>query len=535
MPGHLFITHGDLRHLACDAILVPSGAAPRGRDPRPHVAKHWRKVLPVEALDGPYLRQSFARNRSTRQLTSTRSAAGPTIWVGDTARDRDQSAADLAEVVAEFIQRASAQATNPERPRPLDHRRPLVAFPLVGTGDGFHSQSKGDVVKAVVQRALGAVKTHDVDAVLVAYDPAAYAAAQQARSRYARPPLQLLPAAQATFDRVRDEARDGRLVLFLGAGASMGAGLPSWRTLVNGLIEETLGPDRPSDSQLGRMDVRDIATLIEKSGQPKGFRDLIVDQIAVGPRETPRVSLLHQLMASLPAHEAVTTNYDTLFETAWSDTGRTPTILPRDGQVLSRDWLLKLHGSVDDKERIVLSRGDYLRFEREASALAGLVHAALLTRHLLFVGYSLSDDNFHRIVHQVRDLQPVDQKGATNVLGTVFTPDEPTVMQQLWKPELPILSTHRKRLRASSAVRDQAILLDRLAAEASPPGRHLLDESYDAVFNEGERQLRTAIDDLLTLVEAERVAGKVIRPALRAEVRSALERFQSQTPTTKSS
>ena len=51
---------------------------------------------------------------------------------------------------------------------------------------------------------------------------------------------------------------------------------------------------------------------------------------------------------------------------------------------------------------IVLSRDDYLRFEGEGVALAGIVQAMVLTRHMLFVGYSLSDDNFHRLVHQVR-------------------------------------------------------------------------------------------------------------------------------------
>ena len=50
----------------------------------------------------------------------------------------------------------------------------------------------------------------------------------------------------------------------------------------------------------------------------------------------------------------------------------------------------------------MLSRDDYLRFEAEGVALAGIVQAMLLTRHMLFVGYSLSDDNFHRLVHQVR-------------------------------------------------------------------------------------------------------------------------------------
>lgn len=43
MPGQLFLCRGDLGHLACDAILVPSGVGPDGR--RGHVQEHWQAFV----------------------------------------------------------------------------------------------------------------------------------------------------------------------------------------------------------------------------------------------------------------------------------------------------------------------------------------------------------------------------------------------------------------------------------------------------------------------------------------------------------
>lgn len=40
---------------------------------------------------------------------------------------------------------------------------------------------------------------------------------------------------------------------------------------------------------------------------------------------------------------------------------------------------------------------DYMRYQTRRSALSGIVQGLLITRHMLFIGFSLRDDNFHRI------------------------------------------------------------------------------------------------------------------------------------------
>lgn len=67
-----------------------------------------------------------------------------------------------------------------------------------------------------------------------------------------------------------------------------------------------------------------------------------------------------------------------------------------------KKWLLKMHGCVTRPEEIVLTKQDYIRYTDRFAALSGIVQSLLLTKHLLFVGFSLDDDNFVRIFDSVK-------------------------------------------------------------------------------------------------------------------------------------
>src|SRR5262249_8070865 len=110
--------------------------------------------------------------------------------------------------------------------------------------------------------------------------------------------------------------------------------------------------------------------------------------------EARRHALGHALLARMPVDEVVTTNYDDLFARAGTAAGRPCAVLPGGAIRRGERWILKMHGTVQRPETIVLTRADYLRFQETRSALAGIVQALLLTRHMLFVGFSLHDDNF---------------------------------------------------------------------------------------------------------------------------------------------
>jgi hypothetical protein len=300
-------------------------------------------------------------------------------------------------------------------------------------------------------------------------------------------------------------------VLFMGAGVGIGAGLPSWGDLLK-LLASDVDMSEVDREQLDKLDVRDAAGVLGRRLPHGALADAVVAHV-----QTEQVALVHQLLASLPVQEAVTTNYDRCFEKAWKAAGKRPRVLPAESTAESRCWLLKLHGSVDDPERIVLSRDDYLRFEGEGVALAGIVQAMLLTRHMLFVGYSLSDDNVHRLMHQVRSaVGERPKRPGGDRFATALTPVPGELVHEVWEDDVSFVSTAHD---GTHDPRRLAILLDLVSALAVAPAAHLLDRSYLAMFSEKERDLREHLLSLWRLLES----GTLPEPVADA-VREALAR-----------
>jgi len=130
----------------------------------------------------------------------------------------------------------------------------------------------------------------------------------------------------------------------------------------------------------------------------------------------------------------VTTNFDTLFEVAAQTGNRKLAVLPNDPRDSGGRWLLKMHGSVDDPQRIVMTRSDFLDMPRQYGALLGLVQGLLLMRHMMFVGYSLKDEDFQELISEVRAA-----RGGTTGRGTVLTLFRDELDEELWSHDMEVM------------------------------------------------------------------------------------------------
>jgi hypothetical protein len=118
--------------------------------------------------------------------------------------------------------------------------------------------------------------------------------------------------------------------------------------------------------------------------------------------------------------EAVTTNFDGLYELA-ADVpfGGLLSVLPWKRQPGRPPWLLKLHGDLESGDLVVTSE-DYRRFARDHRVLGSVVQSLLVTRHLVFVGYSLRDRDFVDLALQVSGA--LERAGASHRrIGTVLS------------------------------------------------------------------------------------------------------------------
>lgn len=495
-PGHVFIARGDLTRLACDAWLLPSNETCT-------VARYWVEALPREprAAVEDHLRDKVPPDRwgdpGRRTLKLTVPAGVPRPWLVDVGGIPGTSASWYVVGLREFLEEAAAHLSGP----PLFRReRPLLAVPLLGSGLGGARDIQGELVRALLQEMYEFVAHHAVDVALVTWTTAAFAAAQHERSRLRTDPWPELDERQREDARaLAAQAHQGNLVLFLGAGVSTGAGLPSWEELLEWLARDADLTSTELEA-LRQFNHLDQARLLD--GRLK------VNEVDLGKRiaerfEVEHTSLAHSLTAGLPVNEVVTTNYDELFEQASKAAGRPATVVPYGEASGSGRWLLKLHGTISYPEDIVLTREDFLRYSDQRQALAGIVHALLMTRHMLFVGFSLRDDNFHRIADDVRKV--VRRAGRERrPFGTALVIERDVLMEELWDRDVDCVTL--------GSPRRLEIFLDFVLAQASTGAGYLLDPDFDAVLTPAEAALRDALVHLKRSVGAEVRSDPVWQP-----------------------
>lgn len=490
--SHVFVVRGDLMQLACDAWLVSGGNGGPGHT--------WRSVLPPKSQWLPREAGWGDRERSI-QLADTE-APDPLPFLTNISGQPEDPPDWYVESARHFVRVASRTLLDKKRAPMFGRATHLLAVPLVGTAGGGGGHSSGDIVRLLLPALREEARAANVDVALVLKDGPAWAAAQGARSDddWRELPARMRHAA----DALAKKARSGDLVVFLGAGVSQGAGLPSWTDLLSELAAARAQLKSEDDQRaLKRLGELDRAAVIKKRLEQQGDADTVDERLghAVArllKERGKRHALTHGLLASLPVEEVITTNYDDLFERASCAADRACTVLPSGDVARGQRWLLKMHGCVTRPETIVLTREDYLKFQENRTALAGIVQALLLTRHMLFVGFSFSDDNFHRIAHAVRQAMAQargDQdigKGAR--FGTTLVVGSNPLAEELWGGDLEWLAFDGP---IPEQVRLLEIFLDRLTWLAAGTTAHLGDRRYDGVLSEGERALRDRLEALI--------------------------------------
>lgn len=477
-PGHVFVTHGDLTALACDAWLVPTDAVLAIEEP-------WRSS--VDGLPAT-LPHGWSDDGLRVSPLGPPGPAEPVPWLVNVGGTSVTSPEWHIQGVRDWILGASRALQGTE---PLHGRaRHLLALPVVGTGYGGAADAKGDITRWLVAALVEEASRRQVDVVLVTHTAHAFAAAQESRRRLGIAPVGLTPELVDLAVSLATDARQGRLVLFLGAGIGKGAGLPLWSDLVDQLARDA-GMSDDERVQLAMLaDPLDRARLVEVRLAARKVE--IGSAIALRFSGLRRTSLAHTLLASLPVTESATTNYDTLFEEARAAAGRRVAVLPYETAAGADGWLLKMHGSVDHPGDIVLTRDDYLGYAEQRAALKGIVQALLITRRMLFVGFSLTDPTFHQVVHDVR--RAVRQSsGPPAPFGTALMFDPDPMLSELWQSDIDIVGVGGE---TADPGRQLEIFLDHLLAQASTNSAHLLDPSYAGLLSENEIALRNALRKL---------------------------------------
>jgi hypothetical protein len=469
--GHLFVVRGRLEHLHSDAQVITT-------DQRFSVRAHWAPVHGVGDVNA-LMPAGWGRP----EVRFGRSRDGRPLWFLDVTLAVGESLKDMLLRLRTLLSDVAA-ASLPTSGRPL----PLLAMPVPGIGHGGFHGSSGYVIDHLLRTMNEALADLDLDVVLVAADPAAYAAVQARRRQVAEWPSFV---DRQQVRRLAGLARDGGLALFIGAGVSRGAGLPSWEELLQDLAREpeaaaVVGDGAPP---LGPLDTAELLQRL----LGRRLQSRILERIG-----DPEPALGHALLAGLRCREVITTNYDRCYERAVTAQGLTaPTVVmpwqvPQPGVA----WLLKLHGDVDHPDDIVLTRGQFVHLDSRWRPAGSMLQAVLLTRHLLVVGASMTDDNVLRLTHEVRDFRR--QSGVSGELGTVLSPKPDPLRAKLWDGDLAWLVMGDD---LAEGARRLEVFLDVLGAHACDDRAYLLDENFEDLLGDEERRVVNGLRTLKRTID----------------------------------
>jgi len=273
----------------------------------------------------------------------------------------------------------------------------------------------------------------------------------------------IVASAQAMLPKkLLDGIRSGECVLFLGAGVHAGppegsdyeyadADRPLLvRELVQRLAEDCdfqrafPQADHPDEYPLN------LARVSLFADTPKGGgRKNLVDSLRTHLQQGKRPSRALRALAQMPFKVIVTTNFDTLVDTALAEAGKKPVRLwydpspnhptedMTDEPTEESPVLYKIHGDFDKPESIVITDEDYITFVQRMGDSDRFHPVPLTVREkmrkwpTLFVGYSLRDYNLRLLFRTLR--WRIDEARFPLSFSVDRGPDP--LIQQVWENE----------------------------------------------------------------------------------------------------
>lgn len=208
------------------------------------------------------------------------------------------------------------------------------------------------------------------------------------------------------IEKLKKILKEEDTVLFIGSGVSLWSGLPTWRGLINELVDflKVNGHDPAlAEQELNRGDLLQAASY--------GFDKLTKPEFAEFIRKSCQLGItkphdIHFKIISLGPNCYITTNYDKLLELSfykWMPETYFRTVtnkqLIETAEIVgarAKNFLFKLHGDVEDSDSIILTREQYraLNFGGELYHALETTKTLMVSRPIVYIGFGLRDPDF---------------------------------------------------------------------------------------------------------------------------------------------
>ena len=224
-------------------------------------------------------------------------------------------------------------------------------------------------------------------------------------------------------NELKSRIAEGKCILFLGAGASLGAvdgkgdRLPSWGRMVDELVDLMAAeapPSRDVDAELYDLqqlgELLAISEWIDSELNQTRFAQYLEDRLGAATG-----SSVHDILSQKNFAAVVTTNYDDLAEQYWRAAGRKPIVVtPHIGtsdiaqarRLLGdprpeRVPIIKPHGTWDRSDTLVFGPRTFREIMYNNQAFRTFMSEVFTQHTVLFVGLSFKDPNLQSLLQWV--------------------------------------------------------------------------------------------------------------------------------------
>lgn len=234
------------------------------------------------------------------------------------------------------------------------------------------------------------------------------------------------------IDEAKSIVEQGNCVLFLGAGVSMSAKMPSWNELLKGLMAEvkqlkgeTLDAFKElsshvlyecGDSYL--VMARYLQTAIRLHDKDMEFSELIQKYLYSKEHTSQLLSDLARIVQQRKADEVITYNFDDILEqelvAGGLQDGKDFIAISRDAEISDHEKvpIYHVHGIIPEKgpaDVVVFSEEEYHKRYSNSFHWSNIEQLHALSRkHCFFVGLSMTDPNLRRLLDAARSINRTD-------------------------------------------------------------------------------------------------------------------------------
>ncbi|MFT3747043.1 MAG: SIR2 family protein [Agriterribacter sp.] len=203
---------------------------------------------------------------------------------------------------------------------------------------------------------------------------------------------------------IKSAIAERKLVLFIGAGASIDAGVPLWGELVAELKKDI-------DIPVNENDFLRIAQLYYNERQQKEFIDRVREILK---HKKLRYNKIHEEVFKLSPEHIITTNFDDLLEQVIKSKAYPFSVIKKDIEfpyARNTKLLVKMHGDLEEGN-LVLKEDDYFEYAKDHPLIESFIKGVFATKVVLFIGYSFSDLNLKVLLQGVRNVLGKDFQNA---------------------------------------------------------------------------------------------------------------------------